>query len=52
MCVICVHHLAVFKTELVMDNKRKKLAISDELDVIGKAEAHLFILVTFISVIL
>jgi hypothetical protein len=52
MYVISVHHLAVFKIELVMENKRKKLAISDKLDVIGKAEYHFFILVIFISVIL
>jgi hypothetical protein len=35
-----VHCLAIFKIELVMANKRKKLTISDKLNVIGKVEAH------------
>jgi hypothetical protein len=35
-----VHRSAIFKTELVMANKRKKLTISDKLNVIGEVEAH------------
>jgi hypothetical protein len=40
MCVISVHHLVIFKIELVMVNMRMKLTISDKLDVFAKVEAH------------
>lgn len=47
MCNFCAS-FGSFKIELVMENKRKKVVISDKLDMIRKVEAHLLIFVIFI----